>query len=56
MVKRLFRWLSPTHRRAMAKRRLQEVAREAGASRALAMRIASMYFPPPSKSKEDVAQ
>ncbi len=44
MFDRLLRWLSPGYRRAMKKRRLQEIALEAGASRAVAMKIASLYF------------
>lgn len=41
---RLCWWLMPALELAREKRRLQEVAREAGASRAQATAIASIYF------------
>lgn len=37
-------WLAPEIDTARGKRHLEEVARECGASRALAVRIASAYF------------
>lgn len=44
MLNRMMRWLSPTHRRLQAMRRLERAARDAGISRSLAKKIASNYF------------
>lgn len=42
-------WFSPALRRTMAKRRLERVARDAGASRAVAEAIVANYFKKPLK-------
>lgn len=40
-------WFSPALRRAMAKRRLERIARDAGVSRAVALQISHEYFKNP---------
>lgn len=44
MFKELTRQLSPEYRRVLAKRRLEQVAIEAGASRSVSKRIVAVYF------------
>lgn len=41
---RLLQWLSPGYRRSMAKRRLEQVAIQCGASRSVAKKIVMAYF------------
>ncbi len=44
MLERIKAWLSPARRRIANKRRLEQIAIEAGASRAAAKKIVAIYF------------
>ena len=44
MLERIWSWLSPARRRIADKRRLEQIAIEAGASRSVAKKIVAFYF------------
>ncbi len=56
MLDRIRQFFSPRYRRIVAKRRLERVAREAGVSKTVALKICAAYFKKQNKENENVAQ
>lgn len=45
-------WFNPARRRAIAKRRLESIARDAGVSRTVALQIVAEYFKKSLENKQ----
>jgi hypothetical protein len=56
MLDRIKQFFSPRYRRVVARRRLERIAREAGASKTVALKICAAYFRKSKKEAGNVAQ
>lgn len=56
MLDRVFRWSSPDYRRGKARRSLERLCRQAGASRMHAVKLPANYFKPLNCTQLDCTQ